>query len=299
MAKTNRTNPHGEPTRRSNRTAGKSPASDLPAACKLPAARKPAAARKATAASPAHRDSKKFCGERKGPPEAVVPALEAIVPCGPTPTLWEWTPPSGVDLLPIKPSFEPIIDTMPTLVAHDFAAAQDFVASVPCASRGYPGSNKGKYNKMGGEEGKNGEDYDMAGEEGKNGGEDYDDEDYDSAESGDDNGDNSRDADFIPKLFESSDDDELDHLNDDDINEEDRRIENRDSKTRILTGRRRGNLIKGGPVAPNYKFMSASEANEARSEYQILRKNYRDGIRRERLRGNKGSSFNESDYTGI
>jgi hypothetical protein len=115
MAKTNRTNPHGEPTRRSNRTAGKSPMSNLPAAHKLPATRKPAAARKATAAaaSPSHGDSKKFS---------------------------------------------------------------------------------------------------------------------------------------------------------DDINEEDRRIENRDSKTRILTGRRWGNLIKGGPVAPNYKLMSASKASEARSE---------------------------------
>jgi hypothetical protein len=65
MAKTNPTNPHGEPTRRSNRTAGKSPASKLPAARKLPAAHKPAAARKATAASPSHGDSEKFSGERK------------------------------------------------------------------------------------------------------------------------------------------------------------------------------------------------------------------------------------------
>ena len=44
--------------------------------------------------------------------------------------------------------------------------------------------------------------------------------------------------------------------------------------------------------------MSASKASEARSEYQSLRKNYRDGIRRERLRGNKGSSFDELDYMG-
>ena len=117
MAKTNRTNPHSEePPRRSNRTAGKSPASEQPAARKLPAARKPAAVHKATAASPSHRDSKKFSGECKGPPEAIVPAPEAIVPCGPTPT-------RGVDLLlPVKPSFEPIIHTMPTMVAHDFAA---------------------------------------------------------------------------------------------------------------------------------------------------------------------------------
>ena len=54
----------------------------------------------------------------------------------------------------------------------------------------------------------------------------------------------------------------------------------------------------GGPVAPNYKLMSASEASEARIEHESLRKNYRDGIRRERLKGNKGSSFDELDYLG-
>jgi hypothetical protein len=233
-----------------------------------------------------HGDSKKFSGERKDPPEAIVPAPEAIVPR--LPTLWEWTQPSGVDDLPVEPSF-----------AHDFAADHDFAAAVPCASRRYPGSNNyGKNYEMGREEGKNGgEDYDMAGEEGKNGGEDYDNEEYESAGSGDDDGDNSRDADFVPKEFESSDNDVFDHLNDDDINEEDRRIENMDSKLRIPTGRRWGNLIMGGPVAPNYKFMTAFKASEARSKYQSLRKNYRDGIRHERLR-NKGSSFDVLDYTG-
>jgi hypothetical protein len=58
-----------------------------------------------------------------------------------------------------------------------------------------------------------------------------------------------------------------------------------DSKSRIPTGRRRGNVIQGGLVAPNYKLMSASEASDTRIEYQRLRKIYRDGIRRERLRG--------------
>ena len=33
----------------------------------------------------------------------------------------------------------------------------------------------------------------------------------------------------VPKLFESSDNDDFDHLNDDDINEEDRRIKNMNS----------------------------------------------------------------------
>jgi hypothetical protein len=106
-------------------------ASEQPAVCKLSAARKPAAVRKATAASPSHGDFEKFSGERKGLPEAIVPALEAIVPCGLLPMLWKWTPPSSVDLVPVKSSFEPIIHTMPTLVVHNFAAAHDFAAAVP------------------------------------------------------------------------------------------------------------------------------------------------------------------------
>jgi hypothetical protein len=44
--------------------------------------------------------------------------------------------------------------------------------------------------------------------------------------------------------------------------------------------------------------MTASEASDARIEYQSLRKNYHDGIHRARLRGNKGSPFDELDYTG-
>jgi len=268
MAKTNPTNPHSEePPRRSNRTAGKSSASvDLPAHSKAvvhktTSARKDTVVCKDTAASPSG-DSDKFSGECKGPPEAIVPAPE---------------------------------DTMPTMVAHDFVADRDF-AAVPRASRHYLGSNNnGKYCEIGGEEDMHGgKDYGMAGEEGKHGGKDYDDKDYESIESVDDD----RDGDFVPKLF-SSDDDDFDHLlNDDDINEEVRRIKNMDSKSRIPTGRSRGNLIMGGPVAPNYKLMSASEASEARIEYQSSCKNYRDGICRERLRANKGSSFNEVDYTG-
>ena len=158
MAKTYRTNPRSdEPPRRSNRTAGKSPASvDLPARKPADArkttgarkdhtaARKDTAVRKDTAASPSG-NSDKFIGERKGPPEAIVPAPEAVsVPR--LPTLWEWTPPSGVgvgertgmpsmvahdfaanrgvDVLPVKPFFEPLIP-MPTLVGIDFAADRD------------------------------------------------------------------------------------------------------------------------------------------------------------------------------
>jgi hypothetical protein len=231
---------------------------------------------KTTAASPSG-NSDKFIGERKGPPEAIVLAPEAVaVPR--LPTLWEWTPPpSGVGgeckgppeaIVPPGPE-----DTMPSMVAHDFAADQDVAAAPRCTSRPYPM---------------------VAGEEGKHdGGENYD-KGYESVVSVDDD----RDGDSFPKGFES-DDDDFDHLlNDDDIDDEDRRIKKMDSKSRIPSGRRRGNLIHGGPAAPNYKLMSASEANEARIEYQSLRKTYRDGIRRERLRGNKGESFDEGEYTG-
>ena len=316
MAKTHRTNPHSEePTRRSNRTAGKTPASvELPA-------RKPAATRgerkgppegiasKDTAASPS--GDSEFSGERKGPPEGIVPAPPpeeaTIVPR--LPTLWEWTPPSDVSdvaVPPVQPFFRPIVP-MPTLVGIDFAAAQhdviadrDVAAAPRRTSRRYPGSNNnGKYYKMGGGDDNGGKDYDImvAGEEeGKHdgGGENYDDGYARSVESVDDD----RDGDFVPtKGFEySDDDDDFDHLlDDDDINEEDKRIEKMDSKSRIPTGRRRGNLIQGGPVAPNYKLMSASEASDARIEYQSLRKTYRDGIRRERLRGDKGESFDLKD----
>ena len=69
----------------------------------------------------------------------------------------------------------------------------------------------------------------VAGEEGKHdGGVNYDDG-YDSVESVDDD----RDGDFVPKEFEYSDDD-FDHLlDDDDINDEERRIEKMDSKSRV------------------------------------------------------------------
>jgi hypothetical protein len=164
MAKTHRKNPHSEePTRRSNRTAGKSPGSvELPArkpaaARKTTSARKDTASRKDTAASPSV-DSE-FSGERKGPSEGIVPALpeattivppsgdsefsgkrkgppEGIVPAPPEattivprlPTLWEWTPPSGDVFIPVQPYFKPIVP-MPTLVGIDFAAAQHDVTT--------------------------------------------------------------------------------------------------------------------------------------------------------------------------
>ena len=110
--------------------------------------------------------------------------------------------------------------------------------------------------------------------------------------------DDSGDKDYVPPGC-YSDDDDFDHLNDDDIDEEDRRITDMQrSKSPVRTGRRRGNLISGGPVAPNYSLMTPEEADEERKKYNAERKTWRDSRRRDRLRGNKGSSFDESEYTG-
>jgi hypothetical protein len=200
---------------------------------------KTTAAREDTAASPSG-NSNKFVGERKGPPEEIVPAPEAVaVPR--LPTLWEWTPPSGVGG-ELKGPPEAIVpgpeDTMPSMVAHDFAAdrdAHDFAADRDVAAA-LPRRTSRRYPMV-------------AGEEGKHDGGVNNDDGYDSFKSVDDD----RDGDFVPKAFEySDDDDDFDHLlDDDDINDEDRRIVKMDSKSRIPTGRRRGNIIPGGPVAPN------------------------------------------------
>ena len=128
---------------------------------------------------------------------------------------------------------------MPSMVAHDFAAdrdAHDFAADRDVTAA-LPRRTSRRYPMVAGEEGKH------------DGGVNYDDG-YDSAESVDDD----RDGDFVPKEFEySNDDEDFNHLlDDDDINEEDRRIEKMDSKLRISTGRCRGTVIPGGPVAPNY-----------------------------------------------
>ena len=68
------------------------------------------------------------------------------------------------------------------------------------------------------------------------------------------------------RLFEYSDDD-YNHLDNDDLNEDERWIENADSKKRVKVGRRRGNLIAGGPVEPNYAGMSVADAYEAKNNY--------------------------------
>ena len=139
MAKTNRTNPHSdEPPRRSNRTAGKSLALSVDLPARKPAKRKKTtAAREDIAASPSENSDTTFIGERKGPPEAIVPAPEAAVAVPRLPTLWEWTPPSGVGGERKGPP-EAIVpgpeDTMPSMVAHDFDADRDVATAPRCTS---------------------------------------------------------------------------------------------------------------------------------------------------------------------
>lgn len=61
--------------------------------------------------------------------------------------------------------------------------------------------------------------------------------------------------------------DDYNHLNDDDLNEDERWIKKADSKKRVKVGRRRGKLIPVGPVEPNYEGMTAIAAYETKHKY--------------------------------
>jgi hypothetical protein len=84
-------------------------------------------------------------------------------------------------------------------------------------------------------------------------------------------------------LFDYSDN-EFDHLLDDnDLNEDVKRIEYADSRRRESLGRRKRTLLKGGPQEPSYEGMTAAKERAAREEYQILKKKWRDQTRSDRL----------------
>ncbi len=83
-------------------------------------------------------------------------------------------------------------------------------------------------------------------------------------------------------LFKYSDDD-YNHLDDDNINKVEMHIENGGIKKRVKTGRRRGNLMVGGPVEPEYEIMSVAEAHDTRIQYLSDRKKFRDDKQRERI----------------
>ena len=98
-------------------------------------------------------------------------------------------------------------------------------------------------------------------------------------------------------LFHYSNDN-YDHLYDEDIDEDEKRIENSDSNKRVKVGRGRVNLIPGGPNPPNCDGMTPDEALAAKKTYTIEHQKFREDCRRERLRAAKGELFDEKDYTG-
>ncbi len=99
-------------------------------------------------------------------------------------------------------------------------------------------------------------------------------------------------------LFDYSDN-EFDHLLDDEELDEDvKRIEYADSRKRDTIGRCKGTLLKGGPQEPSYEGMMAGKERAAREEYQNKRKKWRDQRRSKRLRAKKTTHFNDDDFTG-
>jgi hypothetical protein len=98
-------------------------------------------------------------------------------------------------------------------------------------------------------------------------------------------------------LFHHSDDD-YDHLYDEDIDEDGKRIENSDSNKRVKVGRGQVNLIPGGPNPPNCDGMTPVKALAAKITYTVEHQKFREDRRCERLQAVKGELFDERDYTG-
>ena len=84
-------------------------------------------------------------------------------------------------------------------------------------------------------------------------------------------------------LFQQYSDDDYNHLYNEDIDEDEKRIENSDSNKRVKVGRGRVNLIPGGPTPPNCDGMTAAEADEAKKRYSTNRQKFREKLHRERL----------------
>ncbi len=99
-------------------------------------------------------------------------------------------------------------------------------------------------------------------------------------------------------LFDYSDS-KFDHLLDDEeLDEDAKRIEYANSRKRETIGHCKGTLLKGDPQEPSYEGTTAGEEKVAREEYQNKRKKWRDQTRSERLRANNTTNFNEDDFTG-
>jgi hypothetical protein len=96
-------------------------------------------------------------------------------------------------------------------------------------------------------------------------------------------------------LFQYSNND-YDHLYDEDIDKDEKRIKNSNSNKRIKVGRGRVNLIPGGPTPPNCDGMPADKADAAKKRYSIDCQKFREELCCERLRAAKGGSFDDKDY---
>jgi hypothetical protein len=103
---------------------------------------------------------------------------------------------------------------------------------------------------------------------------------------------------FSTSLFEYSDDD-FDHLLDDEeLDEDAKRIEYANSRKRDTIGRCKGALLEGGPQELSYEGMTAGKERVAREEYQYKKKKWRDQTRSKRLCAKKTTDFNDNDFTG-
>jgi hypothetical protein len=66
-----------------------------------------------------------------------------------------------------------------------------------------------------------------------------------------------------------------DHLYDEDIDEDEKRIKNSDSNKRVKVGRGRVNLIPSGPNPPNCNRMTPDETDAAKKTYTIEHQKFR------------------------
>ena len=93
-------------------------------------------------------------------------------------------------------------------------------------------------------------------------------------------------------LFDYSDNN-YDHLYNEDIDKDEKRIKNSNSNKRVKVGRGRVNLIPGGPNPPNCDGMTPDKADAAKKRYTIDRQIFREERHCERMRCAKGGLFDD------
>ena len=90
-------------------------------------------------------------------------------------------------------------------------------------------------------------------------------------------------------LFQYSNED-CNHLYDEDIDKNEKRIENSDSYKRVKVGRGQVNLIPGGSSLPNYNGMTVAKADDTKKWYSIDHQKFREELHQERLQAAKSGS---------